>query len=73
MEPLKLVKISEPVCVGPYLPPKIKHYVTKFKYGKISSHFLVFKPYFTIQMTTDFDEIIHVASHVSWQPTKQCF
>ena len=70
MEPLKLVKISQQVCVGPYLPPKLKHDVTKFKSGKISSHFLVFKPYFTIQMTTDFDEIIHVASHVSWQPTE---
>ena len=43
--------------------------MTKLKFGKIPSHFSTSQPYFTMNMTTDLDGILHGATHVSREPT----
>ena len=48
---------------------EIRHDMTKLKFGKTSSHFSTSQPYYTTKMTTDLDEVLHGATHVSWEPT----
>ena len=57
VEPPKLVKISEHGFLGPNLPSKIRHDMKNYKFVKMPLHFLDFQPYFTLEMTTDLDEI----------------
>ena len=48
---------------------EIRHDMTKLKFGKTSSHFSTSQPYYTTKMTTDLDEVLYGATHVSWEPT----
>ena len=67
--PLKIVKISEQGFLGPYMPPKIRHGITKSKLGRILSHFSTFLPYLTMKMTTNLNKILDGATHLSWKFT----